>query len=260
MAIEVLPEYISEFASEVPAMMDFMVLLKKAEGSFIGLRLSVDGIHLRVTKVREDGLIAHWNHTNPSQQVRTDDRVMEVNGIRGDPLQMLHVCLNSNSLQIVVRCTSEIFQRLSTLPYANLSRDDFEFLCWVDNAVPTSTCVHRRFVAQLPKSAASSRSIMDVCSICLCDWEIEDGVTQLPCKHSFCTWCIMSWLTECAAQCPLCKASVECPELDKLSSFDDSIGCTVVADSPVSASINARSLRPKTLMSRLRYDSNEVLA
>jgi len=242
--------------------MEFMVNVTKVDGTMIGLRLSADGSNLRITRVSNDGLIANWNEANPSKQVRRDDRVVEVNGTRGDARTMLRVCTSCPNLELVVRPTAEIEQRLRTMQYCNLSRDDFEFLCWLDEAIPTKTGMHRRFVAQLPRTMAPSRGAVDTCAICLTDCDDEGGVTQLPCRHRFCTKCIMQWLTDCRVQCPLCNTSVQCPEEAQLSSFDDSVGCDVVVelDDPQCSTLVHGHIFMPTLMSARRLEGLRIRA
>jgi hypothetical protein len=47
------------------------------------------------------------------------------------------------------------------------------------------------------------------CSICICDFELNEKVMLLPlCKHIFHTECITPWLTEKKRSCPLCSRTV----------------------------------------------------
>ena len=45
------------------------------------------------------------------------------------------------------------------------------------------------------------------CIICLCDFEIGDQVSALPCAHVFHTECIASWIKK-HCQCPVCKFNI----------------------------------------------------
>eukprot|EP00419_Tripos_fusus_P028258 CAMPEP_0172716328 /NCGR_PEP_ID=MMETSP1074-20121228/68064_1 /TAXON_ID=2916 /ORGANISM="Ceratium fusus, Strain PA161109" /LENGTH=138 /DNA_ID=CAMNT_0013540995 /DNA_START=55 /DNA_END=471 /DNA_ORIENTATION=+ len=82
---------------------EFRVHLKKTEG---GPRLGVDvdlsdGDHLLVDKVN-DGLVMQWNKANPDKEVRPNDKVMEVNGIKGDAAQMTETCKNQYDLELLI--------------------------------------------------------------------------------------------------------------------------------------------------------------
>lgn len=50
----------------------------------------------------------------------------------------------------------------------------------------------------------------DICAICLCDFEVGEVLTLLPCggRHGFHTDCITPWLTERSCLCPLCKVKI----------------------------------------------------
>eukprot|EP00592_Proboscia_alata_P000698 CAMPEP_0194377616 /NCGR_PEP_ID=MMETSP0174-20130528/32156_1 /TAXON_ID=216777 /ORGANISM="Proboscia alata, Strain PI-D3" /LENGTH=429 /DNA_ID=CAMNT_0039159101 /DNA_START=97 /DNA_END=1386 /DNA_ORIENTATION=+ len=64
------------------------------------------------------------------------------------------------------------------------------------------------------------------CSICLEDYNNEDILRVLPCKHPFHSDCILPWLTERSPNCPLCKERVS------LESASDMIDDTVADISP----------------------------
>jgi len=54
------------------------------------------------------------------------------------------------------------------------------------------------------------------CMICLCDFEEEDSVVRLPCKHIFHTDCVGKWLRErrgCPVKCRLPPYTLELPPL-----------------------------------------------
>mmetsp|Transcript_5016 Transcript_5016/g.6533 ORF Transcript_5016/g.6533 Transcript_5016/m.6533 type:complete len:477 (-) Transcript_5016:86-1516(-) len=46
------------------------------------------------------------------------------------------------------------------------------------------------------------------CVICLCEFEPNDMVTVLPCRHIYHKECIEPWLTSKSALCPMCKQSI----------------------------------------------------
>jgi Ring finger domain len=53
------------------------------------------------------------------------------------------------------------------------------------------------------------RTTCTVCSICIDDFVRGESLTMLPrCQHAFHKDCILPWLTERSASCPLCKTNV----------------------------------------------------
>merc|ERR1712183_1054150 len=60
---------------------------------------------------------------------------------------------------------------------------------------------------RLPTVPASA-SGMSECVVCQQDFEPQQDLTQLPCKHAFCTPCISRWLLEFKNQCPLCASPI----------------------------------------------------
>eukprot|EP00029_Vermamoeba_vermiformis_P001602 TRINITY_DN11796_c0_g1_i1.p1 TRINITY_DN11796_c0_g1~~TRINITY_DN11796_c0_g1_i1.p1 ORF type:complete len:245 (+),score=10.26 TRINITY_DN11796_c0_g1_i1:188-922(+) len=78
-------------------------------------------------------------------------------------------------------------------------------------------------VKSLPIIAYSAASCpCSRCTVCLNDFEENEEVKQLPCKHYFHTECIEKWLQQRDA-CPLCNAAVE-------SSSSKSGGTAAAAD------------------------------
>jgi len=234
-----------------PPNSEHMVRITKVDAnSKVGLGLSaVDGRSLRILKVDSEGLIPSWNRENPDQQVRSGDRIVEVNGVCGDARAMIETCKNNETLQIKVRYTADIEHRHRMLQYRNLLPEDFELLRLLDETVPPAkkTCLRQSFVAQLPRRKASSCGT-DKCAICLIDCGEDAEMTQLPCRHYFCTECIEHWLTQCRDHCPICMAPVECPEEDEGSTCDGSVGSDVGRESEsddCSALVHASILMPK---------------
>lgn len=68
-------------------------------------------------------------------------------------------------------------------------------------------------VLALPEVSYDPEQInITCCSICLDEYEDGEMVRMLPCGHVFHTDCILPWLTERQACCPLCKVNVRTAE------------------------------------------------
>jgi hypothetical protein len=57
-------------------------------------------------------------------------------------------------------------------------------------------------------SRPNSFFFLNRCTVCLNDFEENEEVKQLPCKHYFHTECIEKWLQQKDA-CPLCNAGID---------------------------------------------------
>ncbi|KAJ2500565.1 hypothetical protein GGH96_002608 [Coemansia sp. RSA 1972] len=70
----------------------------------------------------------------------------------------------------------------------------------VVNSLPVKTFYHAKYKAGEPAE----------CAICLEDFDDEDELRTLPCKHAYHVKCIDRWLTTRKKFCPICKQNV-CP-------------------------------------------------
>merc|ERR1719221_700201 len=59
----------------------------------------------------------------------------------------------------------------------------------------------------LPTVHAGELGISE-CVVCQEDLDPQEPLTQLPCKHAFCTPCISRWLLDCKNGCPLCARPI----------------------------------------------------
>lgn len=82
---------------------EFRILLHKTPDSSLGIDVDPsDGRSLRIDEVREDGLFDQWNSRFPNLAVRLGDRVVEVNGSRGQSLELFEQCKIDGDLHIVM--------------------------------------------------------------------------------------------------------------------------------------------------------------
>ena len=59
----------------------------------------------------------------------------------------------------------------------------------------------------LPEKYTSEVADLETCTICIEDFEQDEEVIKLVCKHSFHPKCIVPWLQK-SAECPNCKAKI----------------------------------------------------
>jgi|EP00927_Polykrikos_kofoidii_P067782 hypothetical protein len=98
---------------------------------------------------------------------------------------------------------------LVRLQYRELTPEDYELLCLLDEALPKVGRTPLSAVSRLPCMIARD-CIASECHVCLSDFLPHAQVTRLPCQHVFHHECISRWLTQCSGKCPLCMAPIEC--------------------------------------------------
>eukprot|EP00434_Breviolum_minutum_P010195 symbB.v1.2.008998.t1/scaffold565.1/size187815/11 len=86
--------------------MEFQIKVTKTYGKTrLGIDVDLtDGFGLLIDQVGE-GLIKDWNQNHPELAAMKGDRIVAVNGVRGDPAQITEVCKNQAVLQIFVQRT-----------------------------------------------------------------------------------------------------------------------------------------------------------
>mmetsp|Transcript_9540 Transcript_9540/g.21867 ORF Transcript_9540/g.21867 Transcript_9540/m.21867 type:complete len:453 (+) Transcript_9540:207-1565(+) len=92
--------------------------------------------------------------------------------------------------------------------YRDLTPEDFERLCKLDERLPKRNTLQRNTVERLTKLPARNCSSTE-CRVCLGEFDPASSVVQLPCNHAFHPACISKWLTQCKDTCPLCSAPIE---------------------------------------------------
>merc|ERR1712008_329032 len=88
----------------------------------------------------DDGLVADWNQAIHSSSVQVGDRIVEVNGRRGDAQDLLRVVQSEDVLQMVVQqCRVE-----APAPEAEAARSVPDATCIVPSCnTPSSECKPR---------------------------------------------------------------------------------------------------------------------
>lgn len=80
----------------------FSITVEKGEGKVLGLTPPT-GPDWHIEKIIPDTLLATWNAASVGSEVQVGDRIVEVNGVSGDPLQMLDQCKRTGTLHIKFR-------------------------------------------------------------------------------------------------------------------------------------------------------------
>lgn len=99
-------------------------------------------------------------------------------------------------------------EEVIALLYGDISPDDFEKLCKLDERIPKKNIAKRGVVEQLPRVFARECNSSE-CGVCLVKLEPTQRVVQLPCKHGFHAACISKWLTQCKNTCPMCMKVID---------------------------------------------------
>jgi len=98
-------------------------------------------------------------------------------------------------------------QQLVEMQTRDLSPEDYDMLLALDEQIAKKT------VDQSEIDGYESRPVTpslegSSCSVCMCDFEPDESVKVLPCKHLFHKECIAKWLSECNTSCPNCGVDV----------------------------------------------------
>mmetsp|Transcript_79780 Transcript_79780/g.247463 ORF Transcript_79780/g.247463 Transcript_79780/m.247463 type:complete len:350 (+) Transcript_79780:71-1120(+) len=72
------------------------VRLRKPDGHAFGIHFDCsDGETIKVTKVKPGHFMANFNERNPRAQIAEGDRIVEVNGVRGNAKKLMDACLKT---------------------------------------------------------------------------------------------------------------------------------------------------------------------
>jgi len=86
-----------------PPSSDFMVELDRSDGASLGMKIRTAGTVLEVTKVKEEGLATTWNEAHPMMAIKKGDKILEVNGKRGDSDELFNECTQEQVLRLLVQ-------------------------------------------------------------------------------------------------------------------------------------------------------------
>merc|ERR1711976_1131385 len=70
------------------------------------MKIRTAGNVLEVTKVKDEGLATTWNETHPMLAVKKGDKILEVNGKRGNADELFNECTKEQVLRLLVQGAS----------------------------------------------------------------------------------------------------------------------------------------------------------
>eukprot|EP00930_Biecheleria_cincta_P092591 TRINITY_DN8256_c1_g1_i1.p2 TRINITY_DN8256_c1_g1~~TRINITY_DN8256_c1_g1_i1.p2 ORF type:complete len:147 (-),score=41.05 TRINITY_DN8256_c1_g1_i1:32-472(-) len=95
---------VTALSTSQPRNGEFEVTLDKTDGTRLGCDVDhEDGKTLVVDAITGSGLITEWNEANPDKALKPGDRIVEVNGHRGDVLRLVDECKQCKVLKILVQ-------------------------------------------------------------------------------------------------------------------------------------------------------------
>mmetsp|Transcript_56352 Transcript_56352/g.119926 ORF Transcript_56352/g.119926 Transcript_56352/m.119926 type:complete len:236 (-) Transcript_56352:148-855(-) len=88
---------------QVQRPIEFPISINRAEAPSLGmdLRYAPNGTTLMITQVG-DGPMQDWNRRNPERAVTRHDRIIQLNGVRGSPPQLLQASEDAETLDLVI--------------------------------------------------------------------------------------------------------------------------------------------------------------
>jgi hypothetical protein len=71
----------------------------------IGLDIVHSGMESLLIKRVKDGMVSDWNQKNPDQTIHVGDRIVQINGKRGDSHKLLDLVANQDKLDVIISRT-----------------------------------------------------------------------------------------------------------------------------------------------------------
>lgn len=81
---------------------EYRITLDKTQGARLGIDVNhEDGKELSIESI-EEGLVEMWNKEHPDKEVLPEDRIIEVNGVRGEVSLLLQECKQNIMLEVTL--------------------------------------------------------------------------------------------------------------------------------------------------------------
>lgn len=82
---------------------EYEVILDRSTGDKLGIDVDhQDGVALLIEAIN-GGVVGTWNKANPSKEVQTGDRIVEVNGVRGEAMKLVDECKQQKQLRVKIK-------------------------------------------------------------------------------------------------------------------------------------------------------------
>lgn len=82
---------------------EWNITLVKAEGVKLGIDVDLNDNTVLVVEAIHDGLVSNWNKAHPDREVKSGDKVVSVNGTKGNAASMVDVIKTEATLEMVVQ-------------------------------------------------------------------------------------------------------------------------------------------------------------
>lgn len=141
--------------------------------------------------------------------------------------------------------SSEVVQ-FRRLQYRELTPEDYELLCLLDETLPKKNTAPPNVVTSLPRALARDCTTTE-CQICLTRLDPYMCVVSLPCGHAFHPDCISRWLTQCKGTCPLCNSVLDCKTSEDLIDVCGSKCKSILKNDTISVESQVETIAVKML-------------
>mmetsp|Transcript_381 Transcript_381/g.1310 ORF Transcript_381/g.1310 Transcript_381/m.1310 type:complete len:225 (+) Transcript_381:70-744(+) len=172
------------------------VKITKLEGVPLAMVFRLRGENIVITSLGKNGSMHMWNQQHPDQEVLPGDIILSVNGISGEFWDVAAEIWKVGEMTIEVQ--------KAQYPGANLRRSSSRV--YLESETSKGTPLHGP-VDGFKHICAEERCDVAECAICLEEFEAQDRMVQLPCKHVFHPLCAARWLARGRGECPLCRCS-----------------------------------------------------
>jgi len=99
-------------------------------------------------------------------------------------------------------------QQILDMCNRDLTPEDYELLLRLDESVEKKTVKKETLTTLTEKTIDEEAQRIELCTVCMFNYELGDKVKYLPCRHYFHVDCIVPYLSSYGQNCPVCKAKV----------------------------------------------------